>query len=37
LRLRRAGTQTLYVTAGKTVYRVPTDVSGYALYPPLAK
>jgi gluconolactonase len=29
--------KTLYVTAGKTVYRVPTNVSGYALYPPLAK
>jgi gluconolactonase len=29
--------KTLYVTAGKTVYRIPTQVSGYALYPPLAK
>lgn len=29
--------KTLYVTAGKTVYRIPTSVSGYALYPPLAK
>jgi gluconolactonase len=25
--------KTLYVTAGKTVYRVPVNVSGYALYP----
>ncbi len=25
--------KTLYVTAGKTVYRFPTNVSGYALYP----
>lgn len=29
--------KTLYVTAGKTVYRIPVNVSGYALYPPLAK
>jgi gluconolactonase len=29
--------KTLYVTAGKTVYRFQTTVSGYALYPPLAK
>ncbi len=29
--------KTLYVTAGKTVYRIQTTVSGYALYPPLAK
>jgi gluconolactonase len=29
--------KTLYVTAGKTVYRVQSPVSGYALYPPLAK
>lgn len=29
--------KTLYVTAGKTVYRIQTKVSGYALYPPLAK
>ena len=29
--------KTLYVTAGKTVYRIPTSVSGYALYPPIAK
>jgi gluconolactonase len=27
--------KTLYVTAGKTLYRVPVSVSGYALYPPL--
>jgi gluconolactonase len=25
--------KTLYVTAGKTVYRIPVSVSGYALYP----
>ena len=25
--------KTLYVTAGKTVYRIPVNVSGYALYP----
>ncbi|MCS6852129.1 MAG: SMP-30/gluconolactonase/LRE family protein [Gemmataceae bacterium] len=29
--------KTLYVTAGKTLYRIPTQVSGYALYPPLGK
>src|SRR5262245_8481599 len=29
--------KTLYVTAGKTVYRFPVNVSGYALYPPLDK
>ncbi|HXG10868.1 MAG TPA: SMP-30/gluconolactonase/LRE family protein [Gemmataceae bacterium] len=27
--------KTLYVTAGKTVYKIPVNVSGYALYPPL--
>jgi gluconolactonase len=27
--------KTLYVTAGKTLYKVPVNVSGYALYPPL--
>ena len=27
--------KTLYVTAGKTVYRIPVNVSGYAVYPPL--
>jgi gluconolactonase len=27
--------RTLYVTAGKTLYRVPVNVSGYAVYPPL--
>jgi gluconolactonase len=27
--------KTLYVTAGKTVYRFPVKVSGYAVYPPL--
>src|SRR5262249_23159672 len=25
--------KTLYVTAGRTVYRLPVNVSGYALYP----
>lgn len=29
--------KTLYVTAGKTIYRFPTKVSGYAVYPPLKK
>ena len=29
--------KTLYVTAGKTLYRIPVNVSGYALYPPMAK
>jgi gluconolactonase len=28
--------KTLYVTAGKTVYQFPVNVSGYAVYPPLA-
>jgi gluconolactonase len=28
------GRKTLYVTAGKTVFKVPLAVSGYALYPP---
>jgi gluconolactonase len=27
--------KTLYVTAGRTVYRFPVKVSGYAVYPPL--
>jgi gluconolactonase len=27
--------KTLYVTAGKTLYSVAVNVSGYALYPPL--
>jgi gluconolactonase len=27
--------KTLFVTAGKTLYRIPIQVSGYALYPPL--
>jgi gluconolactonase len=27
--------RTLYVTAGKTLYKVPVSVSGYAVYPPL--
>jgi gluconolactonase len=26
--------KTLYVTAGRTVYRLPVNVSGYAVYPP---
>lgn len=29
--------KTLYVTAGKTVYKLPVTVSGYAVYPPLKK
>jgi gluconolactonase len=28
------GRRTLYVTAGKSIYKVPLAVSGYALYPP---
>lgn len=28
--------QTLYITAGKTVYQVRTNVKGYSLYPPLS-
>ena len=27
--------KTLYVTAGKTLYRFPVHVSGHAVYPPL--
>jgi gluconolactonase len=27
--------KTLYITAGKTLYKVPVNVAGYALYPPL--
>jgi gluconolactonase len=27
--------KTLYVTAGKTLYRFPVNVSGHAAYPPL--
>jgi len=27
------GRRTLYVTAGKSIYKVPLAVSGYALYP----
>ena len=27
--------KTLYVTAGKTLYRFPVTVSGHAAYPPL--
>jgi gluconolactonase len=29
------GRKTLYVTAGKTLYRFPVNVSGHAVYPPL--
>jgi gluconolactonase len=29
--------KTLFVTAGKTVYKVPVTVSGYAVYPPLGE
>ena len=29
--------KTLYVTAGKTLYRIPVNVSGYALYPALKR
>lgn len=29
--------KTLYVTAGKTIYRFPTQVSGYAVYPAIKK
>lgn len=32
-----ADRKTLYVTAGKTLYQTPISVSGYALYPSLAK
>ena len=28
------GLKTLYITSGKTIYKVPLAVSGYALYPP---
>jgi gluconolactonase len=31
------GRKTLYVTAGKTLYRFPVNVSGYAVYPPLGR
>jgi gluconolactonase len=27
--------KTLYVTAGKTLFKFPVNVSGYAVYPPL--
>jgi gluconolactonase len=27
--------KTLYVTAGKTLYKVPVQVAGYAVYPPV--
>jgi gluconolactonase len=27
--------KTLFVTAGKSIFRIPLSVSGYALYPPL--
>jgi gluconolactonase len=29
--------KTLYVTAGKTIYRFPVNVSGYAVFPPLGR
>jgi gluconolactonase len=29
--------KTLYVTAGKTVYKLPVNISGHAVYPPLKK
>lgn len=29
--------KTLYVTAGRTLYRFPVNVTGYALYPPLER
>ena len=29
--------KTLYVTAGKTLYKMPVQVAGYALYPPLRR
>jgi len=29
--------KTLYATAGKTLFRIETRVSGYSLYPPLAR
>ncbi len=28
--------KTLYVTAGKTLFRIETQLSGYSLYPPLS-
>ena len=31
------GRRTLYVTAGKSIYKVPLAVSGYALYPPAGR
>ncbi len=32
-----AGRRTLFVTAGKSIYRVPLTISGYALYPPVER
>ncbi len=32
-----SGRKTLYVTAGKTLYRFPVNVSGHAVYPPLER
>jgi gluconolactonase len=29
-----AGRKTLFVTAGKSIYKIPVDVGGYALFPP---
>jgi gluconolactonase len=31
------GRKTLYVTAGRTLYRFPVNVSGYAVYPPVER
>jgi gluconolactonase len=31
------GRRTLFVTSGKTIYKVPLAVSGYALYPPAGR
>jgi gluconolactonase len=30
-----SGRKTLYVTAGKSIYKIPVSVPGYAVYPPL--
>jgi gluconolactonase len=32
-----SGRKTLYVTAGKSIFKIPLTVSGYALYPPPAQ
>jgi gluconolactonase len=31
------GRKTLYVTSGKSIFKIPLTVSGYALYPPLGR